>query len=99
MFTILTKQIIANGGFEQFKKFQANLWILILKPSDAVQQIHSYKKGLYKWDLVRFNHTNQKIIMTNIRDDLMCSSSTCIFFNAHRQNWRDIILGAVAAVP
>ena len=50
--------------------FWANLWILILKPSDAVQQIHKYKKGLYKWDLVRFNHTNQKIIMTNIRDGL-----------------------------
>ena len=29
----------------------------------------------------------------------MCSSSACIFFNAQGQNWRDIILGAVAAVP
>ena len=51
--------------------FWANLWIFILRPSDVRQRIHSYKQGSYKWDLVRFNHTNQKIIMTNIRDDLM----------------------------
>ena len=52
-------------------KFWADLWILILKPSNIGQRIHSYKKGLYKWDLVRFNHTSHEIIMTNIRDDLI----------------------------
>ena len=48
-----------------------------MKPSDVGQQIHSFKKGLYKWDLVRFNHTNQKIIMTNIRDELFQSLADC----------------------
>ena len=41
-----------------------------MKPSDVGQQIHSYKQGSYKWDLVGFNHTSHEIIMTNIRDDL-----------------------------
>ena len=54
-----------------FTKFWANLWIFILKPSDVGQQIHSFKKGLYKWDLVKFNGTSQKITMTNIRDGLI----------------------------
>ena len=43
-----------------------------MKPSDVGQQIHSYKQGSYKWDLVRFNHTSHEIIMMNIRDDLEC---------------------------
>ena len=46
-----------------------------MKPSDVGQQIHSYKQGSYKWDVVRFNHTSHEIIMKNIRDDLTYNAS------------------------
>ena len=52
-------------NFANFRNYQ------ILRKSDVGQQIHSYKQGSYKWDLVRFNHTSHEIFMTNIRDDLI----------------------------
>ena len=53
-----------------FYQFWANLRILILKLSDVRKKSDNNKKGLYKWDLVKFNHTSLNTNMTSIRDGL-----------------------------
>ena len=62
-----------------FYQFWANLRILILKLSDVRKKSDINKKGLYKWDLVRFNHTSHNTNMTSIRDGLQSSQISVLF--------------------
>ena len=53
-----------------FNQFWANLWIFILKLSDVRKKSDINKKGLYQWDLVRFNCTSCNMNMTSFRNGL-----------------------------